>query len=67
MIRHPIVGSGEGTEQGGSSRSWLKGFRDLFQGASGRGKDNDASRSRVVNIINERSDLRGHLCLSILG
>jgi hypothetical protein len=32
-------GRQRGTEQGGSSRSRLKGFRDLFQGASRSGKD----------------------------
>ena len=28
-----------GTDQGGSPRSWLKGFRDLFQGTSRSGKN----------------------------
>ncbi len=39
VIRHPLVGGQRGTEQGGSSRSWLRGFRDLFQGTSRSGKN----------------------------
>ena len=39
VIRHPPRGRQRGTVQGGSSRAWLRGFRDLFQGTSRSGKN----------------------------
>jgi hypothetical protein len=58
-----------GTEQGGSSRSWLRGFRDLFQGTGRSGKNgvNDRSRNSYRILIKQaRHDLGAivHICRS---
>ena len=39
VTHHPLLAAKRGAEQGGSSRSWLKGFRDLFQGTGWSGEN----------------------------
>jgi hypothetical protein len=51
VIRHPLVGGQQGTEPGGSSRSCVRGFRDLFQGTSRSGKNGINVRSRDSDRI----------------